>query len=135
MQPTFQTGQYLLVSRVNYLFGAPQRGDLAVFHYPDNPQRDYVKRVIGLPGEVVELRNQQIYINGEPLAEPYLSQPCSRVMCRDGAWQLNTNSYFMMGDNRNRSSDSRGFGSVALQYMVGEVVLRYWPPLDIQWMD
>jgi signal peptidase I len=82
----------------------------------------------------VELRNQQVYINGAPLDEPYLSEVCSPVMCGDGVWQLDADSYFMMGDNRNRSSDSRGFGSVALPYIVGEVVLRYWPPPDIEWM-
>jgi signal peptidase I len=132
MEPTLQTGQYLLVSRAHYLFDAPRRGDLAVFHYPRNPERDYIKRIIGLPGEQVELRNQQVFINGHPLAEPYLKRVCSPGLCRDGIWQLDNNSYFMMGDNRNRSSDSRGFGPVSLQHLVGKAVMRYWPPFDMQ---
>jgi signal peptidase I len=132
MEPALQTGQYLLVSRVHYLFAAPQRGDLAVFHYPNDPQRDYIKRIVGLPGEQVELRNQQVFIDGQPLPEPYLNRPCSPGLCSDGVWQLDANSYFMMGDNRNRSSDSRGFGAVARNYLVGKAVLLYWPPLDMK---
>lgn len=130
MEPTFYEDQFLIVSRVNYLLGDPQRGDIVVFHYPGNPNEDYIKRVIGLPGDRVELRDAQVYVNDEPLNEPYINEPCSLVSCRDEQWVLEAGEYFMMGDNRNRSSDSRDFGPVLEEYIVGEVMIRYWPPSD-----
>lgn len=133
MAPTVAHGDYLVISRVHYLLGQPQRGDVAVFHYPKNPQRDYIKRVIGLPGETVELRDQMIYINGERLLEPYLPEPCSQTRCGAGVWQLSKDEYFLMGDNRNLSSDSRAFGPVQQQYLIGAAVLRYYPLSDIAW--
>jgi len=130
MQPTFYTRQFLIVSRVNYLLGDPQRGDIVVFHYPGNPDEDYIKRVIGLPGETVEIRNQQVYVNGTALNEPYINEACTEDMCNDETWELGPDEYFVMGDNRNHSSDSRRFGPVNRRYLVGEVLIRYWPPSD-----
>ncbi len=130
MQPTFYTGQFLIVSRVNYLLGDPQRGDIVVFHYPGNPDEDYIKRVIGLPGDTIEIRNQQVYVNGEALNEPYISEACTEDMCGEESWVLGPDEYFFMGDNRNHSSDSRRFGPVNRRYIVGEVLIRYWPPSD-----
>jgi signal peptidase I len=128
MEPNFETGQFLIVNRVNYMLGTPSRGDIIVFHYPRNVEQDYIKRVIGLPGESVELRNQQVYINGELLEEPYINEPCEPSRCRDDIWQLGEDEYFVMGDNRNHSQDSRVFGPVHEQFIVGEALLRYWPP-------
>jgi signal peptidase I len=130
MQPNFTDDQFLIVSRVNYMFGQPERGDIIVFHYPRNVEQDYIKRVIGLPGETVELRGQQIYINGEPLDEPYINEPCEARLCGDESWVLGADEYFVMGDNRNHSQDSRVFGPVSEQFIVGEALLRYWPPED-----
>jgi signal peptidase I len=130
MQNTFYTGQFLIVSRVNYLLGNPQRGDIVVFHYPGNPDEDYIKRVIGLPGDTVEVRDQHVYVNGVQLNEPYLHEECSQDMCPDESWELGPDDYFVMGDNRNHSSDSRRFGPVNRRYIVGEVLIRYWPPSD-----
>jgi signal peptidase I len=130
MQPTFYTGQFLIVSRVNYLLGDPQRGDIVVFHYPGNPDEDYIKRVIGLPGDTVEIRQQRVYVNGVQLNEPYINEECTDDMCADNSWELGPDQYFVMGDNRNHSSDSRRFGPVDRGYIVGEVLIRYWPPSD-----
>lgn len=130
MQPSFETGQFLIVSRVHYLLDRPTYGDIIVFHYPNDPQDDYIKRVIGLPGDVVEIRDTAVYVNGEPLDEPYILEDCRESMCRDNRWELDDDEYFVMGDNRNHSSDSRRFGPVERQYIVGEALLRYWPPRD-----
>jgi signal peptidase I len=130
MQPNFHTGQFLVVSRVNYMLADPQRGDVAVFHYPNNPQEDYIKRVIGLPGDTVEIRDTFVYVNGVQLDEPYINEPCTASSCRNNTWELGTDEYFMMGDNRNHSSDSRAFGAVNRQFIVGEALIRYWPPQD-----
>ena len=130
MQPNFATGQYLVVSRVNYLFTEPRRGEVVVFHYPGNPQEDYIKRVIGLPGETVEIRDTQVFVDGIQLNEPYINEPCTSGNCRDNVWELGEDEYFMMGDNRNHSSDSRAFGPVKRNLIVGEALIRYWPPQD-----
>jgi signal peptidase I len=130
MQPTFHTGQFIIVSRVNYLLGDPQRGEVVVFHYPNNPTQDYIKRVVGLPGDTVEIRETLVYVNGELLNEPYINEPCQPSNCRDNSWTLGEDEYFMMGDNRNHSRDSREFGPVKRQFLVGEALVRYWPPQD-----
>ena len=133
MQPNFQDGQFLIVSRVNYLMGDPERGDIIVFHYPGDTEQDYIKRVIGTPGDTVEIIDTLVYVNGEMLAEPYINEPCTENSCGDNQWELGTDEYFVMGDNRNRSSDSRSttVGLVNREFIVGEVLLRYWPPEDV----
>ncbi len=130
MQPNFHTGQFLIVSRVDYLVGQPQRGDIVVFHYPRDPQSDFIKRVIGLPGETVSLRGGQVYVNGEALNEPYIREACAPASCPDSEWQIEESMYFMMGDNRNESRDSRAFGPVHRSFFVGQALLHYWPPDD-----
>ena len=128
MEPNFQEGQILYISRLNYLLGAPERLDIVVFHYPLNPNEDYIKRIIGLPGDVVEIRNTKIYVNGTLLEEPYISEPCTPLHCRDERWELGPDEYIVLGDNRNNSSDSRVFDQVHRKFLVGEVLVRYWPP-------
>ena len=130
MEPTFRDDQLLLVSRMNYLLAEPQRGDIVVFHYPKAPTEDYIKRVIGLPGEIVEIKDREVYVNGIKLNEPYINEPCTQYSCPDKIWELGDDEYFVMGDNRNHSSDSRSFNGVRREFIVGEVVIRYWPPPD-----
>lgn len=130
MEPNFATGQFVLVSRVNYLIGEPQRGDVVVFKYPNDPREDYIKRVIGTPGDTVEIRDMLVYVNGAQLDEPYINEPCTPSSCRDQSWELGADEYFVMGDNRNHSSDSRAFGTVQRDLLIGEALIRYWPPQD-----
>jgi signal peptidase I len=130
MQPNFESGQFLMVSRLHYVFGSPERGDIIVFHYPGDPLEDYLKRIIGLPGDTVEIREGWVYVNGVMLDESYTLEPCQSYLCPDHVWTLDENEYFVMGDNRNNSTDSRAFGPVRREYIIGEVLLRYWPPYD-----
>lgn len=134
MLPTFETGQYLLVSRVNYMLSEPQRGDIAVFKAPDLGPFDYIKRVIGLPGDLVELRGPQTFVNGEQVQEPYVVYPCDGQTCTNRVWQLGPGEYFMMGDNRRQSTDSRVFGPIRREELLGEALLRYWPSQDFAWI-
>ncbi len=135
MEPNLHTGQFLIISRLSYLeigqryeLGSPQRGDVVVFHYPDNPRDDYIKRIIGLPGETVTIEGGQVYINGELLNEPYL--PPGTLLGRQyhGKWVVPEGSYFVLGDNRANSSDSRRWGMLERQHIIGKAWLSYWPP-------
>lgn len=132
MQPNFHTSQVLMISRVNYMFSDPQRGEIVVFNPPNQSPDEppYIKRVIGLPGDLVEIRNTKVYINGRELNEPYINEPCTATNCRDESWQLGPNEYFMMGDNRNHSQDSRRIGPITRDRIIGEALIRYWPPSD-----
>jgi signal peptidase I len=129
MQPNFATGQFLIVSRLNYLLGKPEHGDIVVFHAPPNPEQDYIKRVIGVPGEHVHITDGKVYVNDQPLTEPYINEQNFRAACSKYCdVTLGADEYFLMGDNRNHSSDSRDFGPVKWQNIVGEALIRYWPP-------
>jgi len=132
MQPNFHTGQVLVVSRVNYLLGNPQRGDIVVFNPPDvgPDEPPYIKRVIGIPGDHVEIRDTLVYVNGVQLNEPYINEPCTKGSCPDKDWTLGPNEYIMMGDNRNHSRDSRAFNTVTRERIIGQAFIRYWPPSD-----
>ncbi|HEX2908052.1 MAG TPA: signal peptidase I [Phototrophicaceae bacterium] len=98
MQPNFATGQVLVISRVHYLVGDPLPGDIVVFNPPNQPPDEppYIKRVIGVPGDVVEIRDTLVYVNDQVLAEPYINEPCTTGMCPDGRWELGPNEYFVM---------------------------------------
>lgn len=130
MEPNFESGQFLIISRLHYLLDAPQVGDVAVFHFPGDTEQDYIKRVIAGPGDTIEIRDAKVIVNGDELSEPYIYEACISTRCRDNIWYLEDDEYFMMGDNRNRSSDSRSFGPVSREYIVGEVVFRYFPLSD-----
>lgn len=134
MQPNFRGGQFLIVSRVHYLLGEPQHGDIIVFDPPGDDQLAddplLIKRLIGLPGDTVAIRNGQVYVNEVALDETYLAELCTTNTCDNSSWTLGANEYFMMGDNRNNSRDSRAFGVVDRSRIVGEAIIRYWPPDD-----
>ena len=127
MEPTFYEDDRLVVSRVHYLLGAPQRGDILVFNSVERSTDMLIKRIIGLPGESVEIREQSIHINGEALNEPYIKESCRVLSCNDDTWELGEDQFFVMGDNRNNSRDSRRFNAVPLQNIVGQVIFRYYP--------
>ena len=126
MEPTLATGEYVIVNRLSYRLGTPQIGDIIVFHPPLDPQEEYIKRVIGLPGDEVEVRNGTVYVNGQPLNETYLNTKTNYP----GAWRVPTGQLFVLGDNRNNSSDSHQWGTVAMDSVVGKALLVYWPPPD-----
>jgi signal peptidase I len=132
MEPSFYTGQRVIVSRLNYMLENPQRGDIIVFQSPDNPgvEPPLIKRVIGLPGETVKIRDTHVFINGQELDESFTNEGCSTDRCRDSERTLGPDEYFVMGDNRNHSRDSRVFGPIKRGTVIGEALVRYWPPQD-----
>ncbi len=130
MEPNFQEGQWLLVNKVVYKFHAPQRGDVVIFHSPNSEQDDYIKRIIGLPGESVEIKEGTVYIHKEdgivlPLDEPYVTRPANQPFKGD---IIPEGEYFVLGDNRNNSGDSRYGWTVPRQNIIGKAWLSIWPP-------
>lgn len=128
MEPNFHDGQYLFVNKLIYLFQPPQRGDVIVFVPPNSGSRDFIKRVIGLPGERVEIRSGTVFINGEPLVESYPLYPGSYST---GPIVVPPDEYFVLGDNRNYSSDSHSWGTVPGKRIIGKAWFSYWPPQSI----
>ena len=128
MQPNLYAGDFVIVNKLLYtFFQEPERGDVIVFHYPRNPSDiPYIKRVVGLPGDQVHIADGMVYVNGEILVEPYISIPTNQ----GGDWSVPPDSYFVMGDNRNNSSDSRTWGFVPAAQIIGRAELVYWPPQD-----
>ena len=144
MEPNFHDGQFLIVNRYAYCPGfhlevpplgvnwdktwctrLPQRGDVVVFEYPLDPSRDFIKRVIGLPGDTVEVRSGQVFVNGQPLAEPFGPNPGSYTA---GPVTVEEGTVFVLGDNRNNSSDSHVWGMLPMDNVTGEAIATYWPP-------
>lgn len=153
MYPNFLDGQYVLVNKAvyghvdsgtlpgwvprvgggsgpaRYIFHAPERGDVIVFHPPppNDPRRDFIKRVIGVPGDTVEVREGRVYVNGSQLIEPYIHEATLPINSRFSHVSLGPDQYFVLGDNRGNSSDSRAWGTVAADEIVGRTWLVYWP--------
>ena len=127
MEPNLHSGQRLLISKVVYKFHEPERGDIIVFPNPNNPDEDYIKRIIGLPGETIEIKGGVVYINGSKLDEPYIKDPPSRPFPEQ---EIPEDSYFVLGDNRNNSTDSRTGWTVPLESIIGKAWLSTWPPSE-----
>lgn len=125
MEPNLHDGQYLIIDKISYRFRAPQRGDVVVFEPPNRPEDDYVKRIIGLPGETVEVRQGQVFINGEPLEEDFVPRPGTYSY---GSTLLEKDEVFVLGDNRNNSNDSHNWGPLHMDKIVGRAWVSYWPP-------
>ena len=147
MEETLEVGDRVIVNKISYRFGEPGRGDVVVFE-PETfeeesivtkisrnllesvglrtPESDLIKRVIGLPGETVEIRDNTVLINGNPLREPYLATDLA--MRDEGPWEVPAGHYFVMGDNRNSSNDSRRFGPIDGSRIVGRAFSVVWPP-------
>lgn len=152
MLETLQEGDYLLVTRFNYDIkvpftdisitgtGDPQHGDIIVFRYPKDPSMNYIKRVIGLPGDTIEVREKQVFRNGKPIDEPYkrIAKPWSRIEGTDNFNRITVpeGRYFAMGDNRDESADSRDWGYVPRENIQGKAWIIYWSwksLTDIRW--
>ena len=125
MVPTIEVGDRVVVTRFSYWFDTPERGDVVVFKYPNNEKVDYIKRVIGLPGEEVAFHNNTLYIDGVEVDESYL--PEGTFTGDFGPIEVPENSYFMCGDNRQNSSDSRSWGFVDESLIIGKGQFIYWP--------
>ncbi len=125
MEPNFHDGQYLLVSKVDYMLHPPERGDVIIFQAPTNLERDFIKRVIGLPGETVEIREGRVFINGTPLAQNYQTNAGTYSY---GPAKVGENELFVLGDNRNNSSDSHSWGMLPQKDIIGKAWISYWPP-------
>ena len=124
MNPTLQNGEYILVNKLAYKTGKPQRGDIVVFMFPMNLEEDLIKRVIGLPGESVSVQDGIVSINGTPITEPYINA----APFYNGEWQVPEGQLFVLGDNRNDSRDSHQWGLLPIENVIGKAVLIYWPP-------
>ena len=131
MVPTLKVHDRLLVNKLAYDLNDPERGDIALFENQQGGKDPLIKRVVGLPGETLELRDGKVYVDGDPLEEPYLERdPCKPgypKTCSFGPVTVPRNHYFMMGDNRTNSLDSRFFGPVPEEDVVGEALVRFWP--------
>ncbi|WP_303852420.1 signal peptidase I [Seleniivibrio woodruffii] len=137
MVGTLLKGDFILLNRLAYIFSAPERGDVVVFEYPLDPSKDFIKRVIGTPGDKIELKDKTIYVNGVAQPEPYkqvngiVSMP-GELSAKDNFPQFTVpqGKYFMMGDNRDNSYDSRFWGFVDESSIKGHAVLIYWSLKD-----
>ena len=134
MEPTFHDHEYLIIDEISYRFNDPKRGEVIVFRYPDNPQEYFIKRVIGLPGEKVEIINGDIFIynrdnpEGFKLDEGlYLADNIKTYNTNEEPVELESGEYFVLGDNRYASKDSRTFGVLNKSFITGRVFLRGWP--------
>jgi len=150
MFPNYHSGDYVLTEKITEHFEGIQRGDVVVFRYPRNRAYDYIKRVVALPGDTVLIREGQVFVNNQSLEEPYLSRNKTsnsvlahnspnqavrtdgRTFLSEGEeFEVPTDEMIVMGDNRPESSDSREWGTVALDEIIGKVFFRYWPPSRI----
>ena len=141
MLPQLQDGERLLVNKLVYYkidsvrWGHIERGDIVVFWFPNDPEKSYVKRVIGLPGETVELRNGKVYIDGKELRESYLDENFNMTTPNSPAKLVEEHHFYVMGDNRDNSSDSRYWGLVPEKYIYGKAFFRYWRPSKVGFLE
>ena len=126
MRPNLHTGQYLIISKIVYKLHPPERGDIIVFHHPRGGGRDLIKRIVGLPGEMIAIRQGQVFVNDTLLEEPYV---LDRGRYSDQV-ELGQDEFYVLGDNRRNSDDSHNWGELGLEQIVGKAWLSYWPPTE-----
>lgn len=133
MEPNFYDHEYLIVDEITYRFSDPQRGEIVVFRYPKNPQEYFIKRVIAFPGEKIQIKDGEVILynsenpDGKVLEENYLEAGIKTYSLSEDIVELNPGEYFVLGDNRNASKDSRSFGPVNESFIIGKVLFRGWP--------
>ena len=127
MMPGIKDGEYIMVAKISYYFGPPQRGDVIVFDSPRNPGSDLIKRVIGIPGDTIEIKDNRVFLNKQPLNEPYILE---KPVYRYPEQQVPPGNYFVLGDNRNNSSDSHTGWLLPKENIIGKALFSYWPPPD-----
>ena len=123
MGTTLPNESYIIANRLAYLENDPQRGDIIIFHFPLDPEQDLIKRVIGLPGETIEIQDGIVRVNGTPLEEPYITEPPAYI----GEWVVPAGQYFVLGDNRNDSRDSHQWGFLPHENIIAKAVWIYLP--------
>ena len=133
MEPNFHDREYLIVDEITYRFREPQRGEIVVFRYPIHPQEYFIKRIIALPGESVKIQDGHIFVynddnkNGMELKEKYIPEGIKTYSRDESTIKLGDDEYFVLGDNRNFSKDSRSFGPIDKSFLIGKVLFRGWP--------
>ena len=125
MLPGIEQGDYILVSKAAYFFNEPQHGDIIVLHSPQDPNTDLIKRIIAVPGDAVEIKDNTVFVNDTALVEPYTLEPPHYLMLSE---EIPTGHYFVLGDNRNNSSDSHRGWTVPRENIIGRAWITYWPP-------
>ena len=134
MYGTLHHSEFVLVNKLAYVRSEPQHGDIIVFNYPNDPSEQFVKRIIAIPGDTIEIRQGIVYVNGEKVIEPYINKgtQLAGFSNRDelSSQTVPPESFFVMGDNRRGSRDSREWGFLPRKFIVGKVWLAYWPPPD-----
>lgn len=139
MYPTMHTGERILTSKLAYRMGEPKRGDIIIFTPPDEQKGDYVKRIIGLPGETISISQNQVYINNTLLSEAYLpagTKTVDKRFLREATpFLIPDDHYMVMGDNRGFSSDSREWGPIKRKAIIGRAWIQYWPLNEIGIVD
>jgi signal peptidase I len=132
MQPGLTANQYVMVNKTAYLFRAIERGDVVVLHAPRNTNQDFIERVIGLPGDTIQMDSTTIKVNGTLLNETYIKTPINPIA---NIWKVPPGQYFVLNDNREIDDDSRTWSFVPKDYIVGKAVLVYWPLASWQFID
>lgn len=125
MTPNILNGDYIMVSKMAYALAQPERGDIIGFRAPDNPRINMMKRIIGLPGETIEIKDGTVFVNNEPLNEPYIAEAPLYTYSKA---IIPLDNYFVLGDNRNYSTDSHTGYTVPRDAIIGKVAFSYWPP-------
>lgn len=132
MVPTFESGDYLITEKISYKLGKPKHGDIIVLKNPRNKSQEFIKRIIAIPGDTIKIENNSIFVNGGAINETYLPTAVSThsgaFLTEGVAIKADPNQFFVLGDNRDHSSDSREWGSIMKEEIVGKAFLRYWPP-------
>lgn len=125
MNPTLLDGEYLIINNVTYVLDEPEQGDIVVFRHPRN-ELNLIKRVVGVPGDHIEINNRTVWVNGEAQEEPFIADSPNY----SGSWDVPPGQYFVLGDNRNNSSDSHSWGYLPEENLLGRAMFVYWPPSD-----
>lgn len=135
MVPTFLNGNYLITEKISYRFGEPKHGDIIVLKNPRDESQDFIKRIIAVPDDTIKIEKNTVFVNDTAINEPYLppdtSTRAGAFLTEGTAIKAGPNQYFVIGDNRNHSSDSREWGAITKKEIVGKAFFRYWPPQGI----
>lgn len=127
MEPTLHNNEFVVVNKLAYQWDEPKRGDIVVFRFPLDPERRFVKRIVGLPGDFIQVEDGTLFVDGTPLDEPYVAA----APRYSGDWVVGPDEVFVLGDNRNNSSDSQNWGNLPLADIIGKAEIVYWPPSEV----